>query len=105
VIGFLCLIVLFAAMTIAFGRLLRGPELADRSLAFDVIASALVVSVIVLGLNESVPHAFVIFLTVAFLAFLGALALAVLIERTGSLMGLEQVEAGPEKDTTEAPHV
>lgn len=88
-----CLTLLFLAVAVAFVRLVKGPQLVDRSVAFDVIASALILMLIILGMTHSVPHAFMIFLTLSFLIFLGTLALAALIERTGRLQGLEESAA------------
>lgn len=99
----LCLVFLFGAVVVAFARLVRGPELADRAVALDVIASALLLMMIVIGLSEGVAYAFEIFLTFAFLTFLGTLALAALIDRTGRLQGLENDET--EDDPREAPRV
>lgn len=100
-ISIVALVILFAAVVVAFGRLVRGPELADRAVAFDVFSSALLVMMIVIGLSEGVSYAFEIFMTLAFLSFLGTLALAALIDRTGRLQGLE-VET-PDEDPREAP--
>ncbi|MBX3019480.1 MAG: hypothetical protein KF767_16455 [Bdellovibrionaceae bacterium] len=99
----LCLVILFAAVVVAFARLMRGPELADRAVALDMIASALLLMMIVIGLSERVAYAFEIFLTFAFMTFLGTLALAALIDRTGRLQGLENNESVD--DPREAPRV
>jgi multicomponent Na+:H+ antiporter subunit F len=101
------LVLLFGAIVVAFGRLVRGPELADRAVAFDVIGSALLLLMIVLGLSQDLAYAFEIFLTLAFLSFTGTLALAALIERTGRLQGLEADVLAQErsKHDQEAPRV
>lgn len=99
----LCLVILFASVVVAYARLLRGPELADRAVAIDVIAAALLLMMIVIGLSEGVAYAFEIFLAFSFLTFLGTLALAALIDRTGRLQGLENDET-PD-DPREAPRV
>ncbi len=76
---------LAGAMVLAFVRLVRGPTLADRIVAFDLIAAAsagiIVVTAIVTGQS--------VFLDVAsiwaVIAFLSVLAFAHYIERRGSL--------------------
>ncbi len=76
---------LAAAMVLAFVRLVRGPTLADRIIAFDLlaVASAGIIVVTAIVANQSV------FLDAAsiwaIIAFVSVIAFAYYIERRGGL--------------------
>ncbi len=77
------LIVIGVAMLLTLGRLLRGPTLADRVVALDLLAffaaGAIAVSAVSFQRNELL----IVAVVVALLAFIGTAAFAMYLERKG----------------------
>jgi multisubunit Na+/H+ antiporter MnhF subunit len=72
---------LSVAILLASWRLLRGPSLADRVVALDAIAAAIVAAAVVLAVRTGQPVFVDVALAVALVAFLGTVALARAVER------------------------
>lgn len=78
-VGF-ALILLSVAIVAAFVRLARGPSLADRVVALDVIAAAIVSASVLYALRTGLAVFVDVALTIALVTFLGTVALAHAIE-------------------------
>jgi multicomponent Na+:H+ antiporter subunit F len=76
--------VLTLAFVLAFVRLLLGPSLADRIVALDIMGALAVGFMAVAAIALDAPALLQPALVVAFLAFLGTVAFARYIERTGA---------------------
>jgi multisubunit Na+/H+ antiporter MnhF subunit len=74
--------VIAVAIALCFVRVIRGPSLFDRVLAFDCIALCLVGGVLLLSLLLSSAVFMDVVLVVALLGFLGAVSLAAYLEGT-----------------------
>ncbi len=79
----LTLTLLAVAIVAAFGRLARGPSIADRVVALDVIAAAIVAAAVTYALGTGLPVFVDVALTIALITFLGTVALARAIESGG----------------------
>lgn len=73
----------FAAMILATARLLRGPSLADRVLALDLLAASGVAFVALLAWRTGNVVYLDVAVAVAMVSFLGAIALASYLETRG----------------------
>lgn len=72
---------LFAvALVAAFARLARGPTLADRVVALDVIAATIVSAALVAALDSGLAVFVDVALAMALVTFLGTIALARAVE-------------------------
>ncbi len=80
----IALVLLTLAICTAFARLARGPSLADRVLALDVIAATIVVAAVLYALRTGLAVFVDVALAIALVTFLGTVALAHLIESGGS---------------------
>lgn len=74
---------LYGAMGLSFIRLLRGPTLADRIVAFDLIAASVAGIIVVTGINENRPVLVDVTAVWAVIAFLSVIGFAYYIERRG----------------------
>jgi multicomponent Na+:H+ antiporter subunit F len=72
------------AFVLAFVRLLRGPSLPDRVVALDLMASLAVGIMAVTAIGLDAPSLLQPALVLAFVAFLGTVAFARYVEKTGS---------------------
>ena len=79
----LALLLLTLAILGAFVRLARGPSLADRVVALDVIAATIVSSAVLYALQTGLAVFIDVALAIALVAFLGTVALAHAIEAGG----------------------
>jgi multisubunit Na+/H+ antiporter MnhF subunit len=79
----LALILLTLAIVAAFARLARGPSLADRVVALDVIAATIVTSAVLYALKTGLAVFIDVALAIALVTFLGTVALAHAIESGG----------------------
>lgn len=70
-------------MGLSFIRLLRGPTLADRIVAFDLIAASVAGIIVVTGINENRPVLVDVTAVWAVIAFLSVIGFAYYIERRG----------------------
>ena len=77
--------VLSVALLLTFARLLRGPSLADRVIALDMMATLGIGIVAVYALFSGQPALLDVALLLALLAFLGTVGFAYYIERRGKL--------------------
>jgi multicomponent Na+:H+ antiporter subunit F len=78
------LAMLALAFVLAFVRLLRGPSLPDRVVALDLMASLAVGIMAVTAIGLDAPSLLQPALVLAFVAFLGTVAFARYVEKTGS---------------------
>lgn len=79
----LALILLTLAIVAAFARLARGPSLADRVVALDVIAATIVTSAVLYAIKTGLAVFIDVALAIALVTFLGTVALAHAIESGG----------------------
>jgi len=77
------LALLALAIVAAFARLIRGPSLADRVVALDVIAATIVTASVLYALQTGLAVFIDVALAIALVAFLGTIALAQAIESGG----------------------
>ena len=77
------LALLTLAIVAAFARLVRGPSLADRVVALDVIAATIVTASVLYALQTGLAVFIDVALAIALVAFLGTVALAHAIEAGG----------------------
>jgi len=73
------------AMGLSFIRLVRGPTLADRIVAFDLIAASVAGIIVVTGINENRPVLVDVTAIWAVIAFLSVIGFAYYIERRGGI--------------------
>lgn len=78
----LTVLCLLAALVAAAIRLLRGPTLADRVVALDLISALLVVFLVVFRLVSGVNAYIYVAIGLALIAFLATVAFAHYIERS-----------------------
>ncbi len=71
---------LFAGMALAFTRLMRGPSMADRVVALDLIAILAVAVMGLLAIEDAAPVFVDVAITLALVAFLGTVAFARYVE-------------------------
>ena len=71
---------LFAGMALAFARLVRGPSMADRVVALDLIAILAVAVMGLLAIEDAAPVFIDVAITLALVAFLGTVAFARYVE-------------------------
>ncbi|PHV12316.1 K+/H+ antiporter subunit F [Chitinimonas sp. BJB300] len=76
VIGIFCL-----ALLLCFGRLLRGPNLADRILALDTLSVNALALLILLGIYFQTTLYFEAALMIAMLGFVGTVVMAKFLNR------------------------
>lgn len=76
---------LFGAMALAFVRLVRGPTLADRIVAFDLIAASIAGIIVVTGIVQRRPVLIDVTTIWAMIAFLSVIGFAYYIERRGGV--------------------
>lgn len=76
----LALTLLAVAILAAFARLLRGPSMADRVVALDVIAATIVAAAVLYALRTGLAVFVDVALAIALVSFLGTVALAQAIE-------------------------
>ncbi len=74
---------LAVALILAFVRLLIGPDMPDRVVALDLVAILVVAVVATYIIATDQPHLFDAAITLALVAFLGTVAFARFIERSG----------------------
>jgi multicomponent Na+:H+ antiporter subunit F len=72
-------------MGLSFIRLVRGPTLADRIVAFDLIAASVAGIIVVTGINENRPVLVDVTAIWAVIAFLSVIGFAYYIERRGGI--------------------
>lgn len=78
VLGVLCV-----AVVLALVRLIRGPNIADRVVALDLIATIIVGMTAVLAIATSEPTFLSVSIVLALVAFLGTVAFAYYVQRGG----------------------
>ena len=79
----LALALLTLAVLAAFVRLARGPSLADRVVALDVIAATIVAAALLYAIHTGLAVFIDVALAIALVTFLGTVALAHTIESGG----------------------
>ncbi len=77
------LVLLGLALVAAVARLVRGPSLADRVVALDVIAATIVAAAVLHAISTGLAVFVDVALTIALVTFLGSVALAHAIEAEG----------------------
>jgi multicomponent Na+:H+ antiporter subunit F len=76
---------LFGAMALAFVRLVLGPTLADRIVAFDLIAASVAGIIVVTGIVQRRPVLIDVTTIWAMIAFLSVIGFAYYIEKRGGV--------------------
>jgi multicomponent Na+:H+ antiporter subunit F len=76
---------LYGAMALAFIRMVLGPTLADRIVAFDLIAATVAGVIVVTGIVEKQPVAVDVTAIWAGIAFLSIIGFAYYIEKRGEV--------------------
>lgn len=76
-------VMLLVAMLLALWRLLRGPSLADRVVALELISSLVVAAAGVYAIDTGVTSYLDVAIVMALTSFLAAIAFASLLERGG----------------------
>ena len=76
-------LMLTAAIILAFVRLVRGPSVPDRVVALDLIAVLVVAVVATYNIATDQPVLFDAAIVLALVAFLGTVAFARYVERSG----------------------
>lgn len=79
----ICFALLCAAMLLAFVRLVRGPSVADRVVALDLLAIICVGAIIVYGVATDLPVFLDAAIVLAMVGFAGTIAFAKYLERRG----------------------
>lgn len=77
------MLMLWAAILLAMYRLLRGPSLADRVVALDLIAILMVGVIVIHAISSSQPVFLRAAIVVGLVAYLGTVAFAYFIEKRG----------------------
>ncbi len=80
-IAWILTIPLVVGMVLSFIRLLLGPSLPDRVLAFDAMAIMAVGALVLISIALSVPLLLDVALALALITFLGTVALALSLEK------------------------
>lgn len=78
----ICEVLLAIAVLIGFYRLVRGPSVVDRIIAFDLIVLTIVAYTALLSIVESTEHFVELILIVSLLGFFGTVALALSLDKT-----------------------
>jgi len=81
----LTLNILAAAMVLGMVRLLKGPTLADRVVALDLIAALAVGVIVVYSIHTGEPMLLRAAVVVALVVFVGTVAFAMFLEKRGRL--------------------
>jgi multisubunit Na+/H+ antiporter MnhF subunit len=68
-------ILLCLAVLIGFYRLVKGPTVVDRIIAFDLIVLTVVAYTALLSVEEATPHFVELILVISLLGFFGTIAL------------------------------
>ena len=82
------IIAIGAAMTVSFLRLIRGPSLADRVVALDLMAFFATGIVAVAAVTSGRRELIMVAVVVALLSFMGTSAFALYLERRGRSGGV-----------------
>lgn len=80
-VTFVALPLLTIAVILAFVRLLRGPSLADRVVALDLITTLMIGIIAVYAIGTDEPVLLDLAIVLALISFLGTVAFAHYIER------------------------
>jgi multicomponent Na+:H+ antiporter subunit F len=83
-IELLLLVVINLALLLAFWRLVRGPSLADRVVALDLITTLIIGDITVFAIANNQPLLLDLVLVLALIAFLATVAFAHYIEKGGA---------------------
>ena len=73
---------LLAALLLGSWRVVRGPHLADRLVAMDLLAGVFLSLLILLAIDSGLSVYLNVALTIAVMGFLGTAALAIYLERS-----------------------
>ena len=80
----ICFVFLFAALGLAFWRVVVGPSDADRVVALDAIAATIVASAVLYAIRTGLAVFVDVALAIALVTFVGTVALAHAIETGGA---------------------
>jgi len=83
-IELLLLLVINLALVLTFWRLVRGPTLADRVVALDLITTLIIGDIVVFAIANDQPLLLDLVLVLALIAFLATVAFAHYIEKGGA---------------------
>ncbi|CAN5859885.1 hypothetical protein BH24CHL6_BH24CHL6_05260 [soil metagenome] len=102
--GAIALAMVSLALFLAALRLFRGPTLADRVVALELVASLMVGIIAVISIVGAQPILIDVAITLALVGFLGAVAFARYIEKGTTARGLAaeaEAESGAAKGSLE----
>ncbi len=81
--GYGVMILLWIGIFLSFYRLVRGPSLADRIVALDLIATLIVGVIVIRAIAASQPVYLMAAIIVGLVVFLGTVAFALFIQKGG----------------------
>lgn len=80
----ICEVLLAIAILISFYRLVRGPSVVDRIIAFELIVLTIVAYTALLSFVEDTEHFVELILIISLLGFFGTVALALSLDQSPS---------------------
>ena len=89
----IALVLIGLSMVMAMIRLLRGPTLADRVVALDLLAFFAAGAISIIAVESGRPELMMVAIVVALLTFMGTAAFALYLERQG-----REAETGGARD-------
>lgn len=89
----IALVLIGLSMLMAMIRLLRGPTLADRVVALDLLAFFAAGAISIIAIGSGRPELMMVAIVVALLTFMGTAAFALYLERQG-----REAETGGSRD-------
>lgn len=84
-----CELLLTLSVLIGLYRLLKGPTIVDRIIAFDLVVLTIVAFTALLSVEEQTPHFVELILVISLLGFFGTVALVLSMESAGKLEDLQ----------------
>ena len=87
-----CELLLAIAILISFFRLVRGPSVVDRLIAFELIVLTIVAYTAILSIVEDTEHFVELVLVVSLLGFFGTVALALALDNSAAAEKKKQEE-------------
>ena len=76
-------LLLTLSVLIGLFRLLKGPTIVDRIIAFDLVVLTIVAFTALLSIEEDTPHFVELILVISLLGFFGTVALVLSMESAG----------------------
>lgn len=80
-------ILLALSVLVGLFRLIKGPTIVDRIIAFDLVVLTVVAFTALLSIQEKTPHFVELILVISLLGFFGTVALVLSMESIGNTEG------------------